>query len=120
MRQIPIYSTDGDWTALLVGSYLYNIRGEWIGWVEEGEVYTQDGQYAGYISRDQRVLRKRIQPQRPLRSPPSPLPPLKVKVPARVPLAPLFAEIEWSVIDVFEEEPEIFEFVSELRPDMEG
>ncbi len=40
-------------------------------------------------------------------------------MPPSAPLPPLFAELEWAVIDVFDEEPEIFEYVSEFRPDLE-
>lgn len=119
-RPIPIYSTSGDWAALLIGRTLYSVRGEWIGWLEGKDVYTRDGEYAGYLSNDQRVLRKRVKEHPPLRTPPSPLPPARIRPPASVPLPPLFAETRWEIVDVFEEEPEIFEFVSELKPDWEG
>ncbi len=117
---IPIYRSDGEWVALLVGHYLYNRSGEWIGWLEGRDVYTRDGEYVGYISNDQRVLRKRVREQQPLHNPPSPLPPTRIRVPPSAPLAPLFAELRWETVDVFEEDPRVFDFVSELKPDWEG
>ena len=115
---VPIYRSDGEWVALLQDRHLYNLRGEWIGWLEGRAVFTRDGEYAGELSNDQRILRQRVRPQRQLR--PAPPPPPPIRVPPRVPLAPLLAELAWSVVDIFEEEPEIFEFISEIRPDWEG
>ena len=120
MKPVPIYRSDGEWVAMVAGLYLYNRSGEWIGWREGREVYSRDGEYVGYLSDDQRVLRKRVRQQRPLRELPSPLPPLRIRVPSSVPLAPMFSELRWEVLDVFEENPDVFEFVSELKPDWEG
>ena len=114
----PIYSTPGDWVALLDQGHLYDTRGEWIGWLHGNEIYTRDGIYAGMLAGDGRVLRERIRPQRPRR--PAPTARRKVRPPATVPLAPLFAELPWRIIDVFEEEPEVFKYISDLRPDWEG
>ena len=113
-----IYSTAGDWVALLDEGVrcLYDTTGDLIGWLDGEEVYTRDGVYAGFVSRDGRVLRERIRKQRPIRSVPAAVP-TKVRPPASAPLAPLFAELPWSQVDVFEEEPEVFKFISELRPD---
>lgn len=113
----PIYSTAGDWVALLHEDCLYDTSGEWVAWLDGKDVYTRDGMYAGFLSDDGRVLRERIRRQRPLRSAPSVL--LKVRPPASVPLAPLFAELPWKLMDVFEEDPQVFKYVSELRPDWE-
>jgi hypothetical protein len=118
MRLAPIYRTDGEWVALLQGRYLYNTRGEWIGWLEGRDVYSRDGEYVGYLSDDQRVLRTRIRTQRPLHTSP-PVPPA-VRPPATVPLPPLFAELPWQIVDVFDEDPRIFDYVSDLRPDWDG
>jgi len=54
----------------------------------------------------------------PLRNPPLPRP--RIRPPAKVPLAPLFAELPWDTVDVFEENPTVFRYVSELKPDWEG
>ena len=114
----PIYASNSEWVALLQGIYLYDTRGEWIGWLAGCEVYTLDGLYAGELSDDGRVLRARIRPSRPRLRLPLAAP--KVRPPAMVALAPLFAELPWHMIDVFEEEPEVFGFISDLRPDWEG
>ena len=115
----PIYSTNGEWVALLHkdehGGHLYDTLGERIAWLDGKEVYTLEGEYVGFLSADGRILRERIRRQRPLR--PSPPAPPRVRPPASVPLAPLFAELPWSQVDVFEEEPDIFKYISELRPD---
>jgi len=113
-----IYSTAGDWVALLHEGRLYDTRGEWIAWLDSKDIYTCDGMYAGFLSDDGRVLRERILRQRPLR----PVPPAspKIRPPASVPLPPFFAELPWKLVDVFEEEPEVFRYIAELRPDWEG
>ncbi|HET91962.1 MAG TPA: hypothetical protein ENN99_14675 [Chloroflexi bacterium] len=115
----PIYSTAGDWVALLDEGEgrLYDTRGEWIAWLDGREVYTRDGEYVGFLAEDGRVLRERVRPQRPLRPVPPSTP--NIKPPARVPLPPYFAELPWNQVDVFDEEPEVFRFVSERRPDWE-
>lgn len=115
-----IYSTAGDWVALLdeQGERLYDTRGEWIAWLDGKEVYTRDGMYAGFLSDDGRVLRERVRRQRPLRPAPPALP--RIHPPASAPLPPYFAELPWNQEDVFEAEPEVFKYVSELRPDWEG
>jgi hypothetical protein len=127
----PIYSTAGDWVALLHEGFLFDTYGERIAWLDGKDIYTLDGEYAGFLSDDGRVLRKRVHKQRSLRAVPfaikggptashaSPSLPSKIRPPARVPLAPLFAELPWQLVDVFEENPEIFEHISDLRPDWE-
>jgi len=116
MRKMkPIYSTNGEWVALLHEDHLYDTCGERIAWLDGKEVYTRDGLYAGILSGDGRVLRERVRRARPLR--PVPSAPLKIRPPANVPLAPLFAELPWNYVDVFEEEPEVFKHISDLRPD---
>ena len=114
-----IYSTAGDWVALLDenAGCLYDTLGEWIAWLDDKEVYTREGVFVGFLSDDGRVLRERIRKQRPLRPVPTAFP--KIRPPASAPLPPLFAELPWNQVDVFEEEPEIFKYVSELRPDWE-
>jgi hypothetical protein len=113
----PVYSTNGEWVAILHKGHLYDTLGEWVGWLEGKDVYTRDGEYVGFLSNDRRVLRERIRKQRPLR--PAPPAPPKIRQPAKVPLAPLFSELPWNLVDVFEEQPEIFKHISELRPDWE-
>jgi hypothetical protein len=111
----PIYRTDGEWMAILYQCNLFDTMGEWIGWLDGSDVYTLDGEYVGYISRDGRLLRQRTVPYRQRRTPPAEPPPFKA--PEIIPLPPMFAELSYSVIDVFEEQPDAFGLVSELRPD---
>ena len=114
----PIYSTNGEWVALLRENYLYDTYGEWIGWLHGTEVYTRDGFFVGVVSDDGRIVRERVPPERPRRAMPSAPP--KIQPPAMVPLAPLFAGLPWKLIDVFEEEPEVFRHISDLRADWDG
>lgn len=120
-RPIPIYSTPGDWVALMVFPHLYNPVGEWIGWVTpQREVYDVDGFYVGWLSKDPRVLRKRVlEKSKPRRTPPPP--PKRVRPPATVPLPPMMAELPFSIIDIMEEEPDRLHTTDtgELREDMD-
>lgn len=112
-----IYATNGEWVALVDQGNLYDTMGEWIGWLDGKDVYTRDGEYAGYLSNDRRILGERIRKQLPLR--PAPPAPPKIRPPASVPLPPMFSELPWHLVDVFDERPETFKFVSEVRPDWE-
>ena len=60
-KPIPIYTTSGDWTALLVFPYVFSTTGEWIGFVtSDKNVFDTDGVYVGWITSEPRILRKRI------------------------------------------------------------
>jgi hypothetical protein len=102
----PIYSNRGNWEAMLEGVYLFDTSGEWIAWLDGIEVYSQYGEYVGHLSPDGRILRKKVPAPRPFRAPPSS--PGRMRPPAKVPLAPSFGELPWDLVDVFEEDPEIF------------
>ncbi|MGA9532150.1 MAG: hypothetical protein WBR18_05490 [Anaerolineales bacterium] len=106
-KPIPVYTTPGDWEAVLVFPYLYNTVGEWIGWVTpKREVYDVDGVYVGWLTDEPRVLRRRIYDKPlPRRTPPPP--PNSVRPPATVPLPPMMAELPFEIIDVLEEEPRL-------------
>jgi hypothetical protein len=111
----PIYRTDGKWMAVLYAGNLFDTMGEWIAWSDENDVYSLEGEYIGFISEDGRLLRLRVPPHHKRRITPTERPtykPLEI-----VPLPPMFAEISYSYIDVFEEEPEFFARIHELRPD---
>jgi len=114
----PIYATNGDWVALVHRGYLYDTYGRWMGWLDGKDVYTRDGEYAGFLSDDQRILRERNRRSRELRR--VPMEPVRIYPPSRVPLPPLFSELPWNQIDVFEEDPKLFEHISDLKPDWEG
>jgi hypothetical protein len=90
--------------------------------VDEGKArsaYTFDGEWVGELAKDGRILRKRTSKKRPL----YPTPPAKVKkpadLPARAPLPPQNAEIGYDMIDVLEDDPEVFKRVSDRRSDMD-
>lgn len=119
-KPIPVYTTPGDWEAILVFPYLYNQLGEWIGWVtSEREVFDVDGVYVGWLTDEPRVLRKRIhEGPLPRRTPPPP--PGKIRPPATVPLPPMMAELPFEVMDVLEEEPRLLhtQDAGELKEDL--
>ena len=114
----PIYATSGEWVAIVHDRFLYDTYGEWVGWLDGKDVYTRDGEYAGFLSDDGRILRERIPQGRRVRAVP-PEPP-KISIPSKVPLSPMFSELPWKFVDVFEENPDLFKHISELRPDWEG
>jgi hypothetical protein len=106
-KSFPIYTTKGDWVALLVDNYLYNTRGEWIGWIDrESNVYAIDGAYVGWLARDFRVLRKRAMGEFVPHKHPPHTPTRKIEMPVSVPLPPMMAELSYDTKDVFDEMPE--------------
>lgn len=113
-----IFDTHGDWQATKIGTTIFSSRGEYIGFLEENDVYKQDGEWIGRLSKDGRVLRKRAERRRELHPNPPPKPPKPV-LPPRAPLPPMMAELDFSTIDVLDEDPDIFKRISDLRPDME-
>lgn len=120
-KTIPVYTSKGDWPALLVFPHLFNPMGEWIGWVTaQRDVYDVDGVYVGWLTSEPRVLRKRTYDEMlPRRAPPSP--PQKIRPPATVPLAPMMAELPFEIVDVLQDEPERLHTSDhgELKEDME-
>jgi len=115
----PIYRSDGATVAIVHCGYLYNRDGEWIGFLRGAEVYGSNGDYLGFLTEDRRLLRTRRPPQQEPLPPPPFWPPRLRRVPERFPLAPLFKQLPFGLIDVFEEFPERFKYVSELRPDLD-
>ena len=114
----PIYRSDGEPAAVVHCGHLYNIDGEWIGFLRGAQVYGYTGEYIGYLSEDRRLLRLRRPADWPPLSPP-PLPDRLTGIPEHFPLAPLFKQLPFSIIDIFEEFPERFKYVSEQRPDLD-
>jgi hypothetical protein len=107
MAQYPIYTTRGDWAAMLIDIYLYNPRGEWVGYINKsGHVFSVVGKYVGWLSKDFRVLRKKVQDQTIPAFRPPPRPALKVRLPANAPLPPMLAELPFDTFDVLDDEPE--------------
>lgn len=120
-RIIPIYTTRGDAEAFLCYPHLYNRNGEWIGFVTiEKQVYSVHGAYVGELTSEPRILRKRIVTASFSRKTP-PTHPIRLLVPATVPLAPLMGELRFGMMDVLLEEPELLHTLDagELRQDMD-
>src|SRR4030042_2395259 len=88
-KPIPIYTSRGDWAALLVFPHVFSSVGEWIGWMTpDRQVYDVDGIYVGWLTGEPRILRKRTYDQPPGRQAP-PAAPQKPPAPASVPLPPM-------------------------------
>jgi hypothetical protein len=120
-RSIPIYTSRGDWLALMVFPYVYSSVGEWVGFLTPGrQVYDVDGLYVGWLTDEPRILRKRTYDQTPPPAAP-PLPPARVRPPATVPLPRMMAELPFEIIDVLQEEPERLHTTDtgDLKQDME-
>jgi hypothetical protein len=104
---IPIYSTRGDVEGFLVYPHLYNRQGEWIGFVQPNrEVYSVLGYYIGELSPDKRILRKRSMDDEKARLKPPPAP-SRLRAPSTLPLPPMMRELPHSMVDVFEDMPEL-------------
>ncbi len=114
---IPIYRSDGEWVAVYDKGHLFSVEREWLGFVIGREVFDPSGDYLGFLSDDHRLLRKRTLRELSHHSPP--LRPPRPILPANMPLAPLLRALPYQIIDVFEEYPERFIFISETRPDMD-
>ena len=107
MAQYPIYTTRGDWGGMLIGIYFYNTRGEWMGWTaRNGQVFSVAGKYVGWLSKDFRILRKKVLDQEMPPCPPPPQPALKVRLPTSAPLPPLMADLPFDTLDVLDDDPE--------------
>lgn len=105
-KPIPVYSTPGDWVAMLVFPYIFNPQGEWIGWVTaDRQVYDVDGIYVGWLTPEPRIVRKRVYELQ-LDRQSSPPPPGRIRPPSTVPLPPMMASLPFEVVDVMEEDPE--------------
>lgn len=113
-----IWNTYGDWVATKYGDNIWDHTGTWVAWIDDGDVYTMDGEWIGELSRDFRIVRKRSAARRPLRTD-KPAEPEKPEFPARAPLPPMMQELSFSMIDVLEEDPDVFKNISDLRPDMD-
>ena len=102
-----IYTTSGATVAIIKDRNIFNLQGEWIGWADDGNrVYSIAGEYVGWLTREPRVLRKRMdERQAPRRSPPPH--PGRFRVPAQLPLPPLMSDITFDTMDVLDEMPEL-------------
>ncbi len=107
MKAVPVYTTRGDWAAMLVNDYfLYSPAGDWIGFLDlEKRVFNVRGEYAGWLSADNRVLRKRDNTNPLARIKGPPVQP-QLKFAPSMALPPMMAELAYDTIDVLEDMPE--------------
>jgi hypothetical protein len=120
-RSIPVYTSRGDWVALMRFPHLYSSMGEWIGWItSDRQVYDVDGLYVGWLTDEPRILRKRTYDATPPARKPPP-PPERVRPPATVPLPPMMAELPFDLVDVLQEQPDRLHTsdTGDLKQDME-
>ncbi len=120
-KAIPIYTTKGDWSALMVFPFVFNTLGEWVGWVTpDRQVYDVDGLYVGWLTTDPRVLRRRTYDQPVPRKTP-PVAPDRIRPPATVPLPRMMADLPFENVDVLLEEPERLHTIDtgELKEDVD-
>jgi hypothetical protein len=120
-KPIPIYSTSGDWCALLVYPHIYSSAGEWIGWITpDKSVFDVQGVYVGWLTNEPRILRHRLREDDLDRREPPPQPG-RVRPPASVPLPPMMAELPYEILDVFEEEGDLLHTIDhgEFKEDMD-
>jgi hypothetical protein len=115
---IPIYRSDGEWVAIYTEGNVYNVDGEWLGFTMGRELYDPLGEFVGFLSDDKRLLRSRAEPRDKNRLTPPPRP-SRPRFPPSMPLAPLLRALPYQLIDMFEEYPNRFLYVSETRPDMD-
>jgi hypothetical protein len=115
-----IFDTRGEWHATLLNGCLWDTRGEYIGFVrgKDHDVYTVYGAWIGNVHKDGRIIRKRvIPPQAPLKI--RRLRPQQPSLPPRAPLPPSTADLDHHFIDVLEWDPEVFDYVPDLKKDMD-
>jgi len=118
-KPIFLFNSSGDWGGTVIGGRIFGPRGDYLGFVEGTAVYTKDGEWVGDLAKDGRILRKRSARSRPLHANPPPKPPKPTGLPARAPLPPQTVDVGHDVIDILEEDPDIFKRVSDRRPDMD-
>jgi hypothetical protein len=115
-----IFDSRGEAHALKLRDYVYDLRGEYIGYVRGGDydVFTAGGEWIGALVPDGRIVRKRTGGRRPLdANRPAPQP--RIRVTARIPLAPMSADLGFDQIDVLEWDEDIFKRISDLTPDLD-
>lgn len=120
-KPIPIYSSSGEWRALLCYPHIFNTNGEWVGWVTpDREVYDVDGVYVGWLTNTPRILCRRSASHGRLRREDPPPPPSQIRPPAHVPLPPLMSELPFQHMDVLESSPNRLHTADhgELKEDM--
>ena len=105
--KIPIYSTSGEFSAIMMYPYIYNRQGEWIGWVRKDKsVFNVEGLYVGWLTDGPRIIRKRINGSNGHQEALPPVPD-QIQPIAHAPLPPMMSELPFNLIDIFDEAPEL-------------
>lgn len=106
-----IFDSSGDWHATIINGCLWDLQGDYIGFIRGAhhDVYTSSGRWIGNVRKDGRIVRRRANTTQPTlqikrlkpRGKPANLPP-------RAPLPTLHSDLDYSLIDVLEWDPDIF------------
>ncbi|MEN8098249.1 MAG: hypothetical protein ABFQ89_04175 [Chloroflexota bacterium] len=114
----PIFRSDGEVMAVEHQGHLYSVEGDWLGEIRGHAVITDNGRKLGYLSPDQRLLNERT-PRGNERQVPGRRQRILHSIPMSFKLPPMFKNIPFHIIDVFEEHPNLVQKARELRPDIE-
>lgn len=116
-----IFDTRGEWHATLINGCLWDARGDYMGFVrgENHDVYTLHGEWVGNLTRDGRIVRRRVTERQPLLKIRRLRPDKPKNLPARAPLPPHHAELAHTMIDVLDWDPDVFKNVPDLKTDMD-
>ena len=118
---IPLFSSHGEVEGYLVYPYLFNRQGEYIGFVTpERDVHSVLGFYVGQLTNERRIIRKRSMDEEKPRLA-APKTPARLRVPPHSPLAPMMSDLPHSLVDIFEDEPQLLHTLDsgEMRQDMD-
>jgi hypothetical protein len=117
-----IFDTRGEWHATLIAGCLWDCRGDYVGFVrgENHDVYTAFGEWIGNLTKDGRIIRRRVLNERQTLFKDRPQRPQKPKnLPPRAPLPPLTGDLDYHYIDVLDWDPEVFKSVPDMKSDLE-
>jgi len=105
-----IFDSAGDWHATIINGCLWDLRGNYVGFIrgKRHDVYTADGRWIGFVRKDGRIVRYRRDNSQPIlqikRLKPLSKP---ANLPPRAPLPSISTDLDYSLIDVLEWDPDI-------------
>lgn len=115
-----IFDSKGEWHATLINGCLWDARGEYIGFVRSDayDVYTAYGEWIGNLTRDGRIVRRRVVERQPLLKIKRLRPEKPKNLPAHAPLPPQHSELAHTMIDVLDWDPDVFKHIPDLKTDL--
>lgn len=115
-----IFDTHGEWHATLLNNCVWDARGDYIGFVRgpNHDVYTAFGEWIGNLSKDGRIVRRRVKDRQMVLKVRKLPPPRPKNLPPRAPLPPLSGDLGYHYIDVLEWDPDAFKNVPDLKQDL--